>query len=95
VQYLQMGFDVITRYQRMEYAKGKPVAVGGISMTLEERIAAHRRTIAWLEEQLAQTRSWRSQGKDCFAKPDDWITIANEFEAELEELLGIAQGVAA
>jgi hypothetical protein len=91
VQYLQTGLDLIQPHYFDHFRWYGRVKVEQQWVTLNEKIAAIRASIDWAEEQLALTRSWRSENGWSVAKPDDWIFILDEFEDDLDRLLSIKQ----
>jgi hypothetical protein len=71
--FIQMGFDVTSKKQINAYG-----AQGFVTVEA---------SIAWAEEQLALTRSWENDNGYAFARPNDWIVLMDELEADLDALL--------
>jgi hypothetical protein len=76
-----MGFDVTSKKQINAYGAQGFVTVEGKTVTLSEKIASFKASIAWAEEQLALTRKYPVEER-C-ARPDDWIVLMDELEADL------------
>jgi hypothetical protein len=81
--FIQMGFDVTSKKQINAYGAQGFVTVEGKTVTLREKIASFKASIAWAEEQLALTRSWENDNGYAFARPNDWIVLMDELEADL------------
>jgi hypothetical protein len=79
--FIQMGFDVTSKKQINAYGAQGFVTVEGKTVTLSEKIASFKASIAWAEEQLALTRKYPVEER-C-ARPDDWIVLMDELEADL------------
>jgi hypothetical protein len=79
--FIQMGFDVTSKKQINAYGAQGFVTVEGKTVTLREKIASFKASIAWAEEQLALTRQYPVEER-C-ARPDDWIILMDELEADL------------
>jgi hypothetical protein len=88
--YRQMGFDQVTSSKQMnQYGTQGFITVEGKTITVQQKIESFRASIAWAEEQLALTRKYPVEER-C-ARPDDWIILMDELEADLNALLAVEQ----
>jgi hypothetical protein len=85
--YLQTGFDLIQPRHLDQFRWYGRIRMYGEWVTIPDKIASLKASIAWAEEQLALTLQWPAEER-C-ARPDDWIFILDEFEADLETLRAI------
>lgn len=87
--FVQLGLAVISGEYRKRYRKNGKVKVGQEIVTLEKKLAALTDSIAWAEEQVAQTYLWIEEHGHCFAKPSDWQVVIAELRADLAVMQGI------
>jgi hypothetical protein len=87
--FVQLGLAVISGEHRKRYRKNGKVKVGQEIVTLEKKLAALTDSIAWAEEQVAQTYLWIEEHGHCFAKPSDWQVVIAELRADLAVMQGI------
>jgi hypothetical protein len=87
--YLQTGFELIQPRHLDQFRWYGRIRMYGEWVTIPDKIASLKASIAWAEEQLALTRTFRSENGWSIARPDDWIFILDEFESDLETLRAI------
>jgi hypothetical protein len=84
---VQLGFELIQPSHLDQFRWYGRIRMYGEWITIPQKIASLKASIVWAEEQLALTRKWPVEER--VARPDDWIFILDEFEADLETLRAI------
>jgi hypothetical protein len=84
---VQLGFELIQARHLDQFRWHGRIRMYGEWVTIPQKIESLKASIAWAEEQLALTRKWPVEER--VARPDDWIFILDEFEADLDTLRAI------